>query len=60
MYKRKTRDIWELQANYGYGDGWEYVLEENTLKEAREQLETYKKNVTYPIRIVKKRVKIES
>lgn len=60
MYKRKTRDVWELQANYGYGDGWEYVLEEDTLREAKEQLATYKKNVTYPVRIVKKRVKIES
>ena len=31
MYKRKTYDVWELYIDYGYGDGWEYVLTEKSL-----------------------------
>ena len=42
MYKRKTRDEWEVQGNYGYG--WEMVTTENTRKEARAQLKCYREN----------------
>ena len=34
MYQRKTKDVWELQGDYGCG--WEYILEEDTRPEARE------------------------
>jgi len=34
-YIRKTKDEYQLLCNYGYGDGWEYVLAEDTMKEAR-------------------------
>lgn len=27
-YVRKTKDEYQLLANYGYGDGWEYVIAE--------------------------------
>ena len=36
-YIRKTKDEYQLLCNYGYGDGWEYVLAEDTMKEARDR-----------------------
>lgn len=56
-YTRKTYDEWEIQVNYGYG--WDCETAEATLKEARLQAETYRANVGYPVRIVKKRIPIK-
>jgi hypothetical protein len=56
MYKRITKDEYEIQGNYGYG--WETETTEETWKEAKVQAKCYRENVNYPIRIVKKRVKI--
>ena len=58
MYIRKTRDEYEIQGNYGYG--WECETTEETLKEAKAQAKCYRENVNYPIRIVKKRIKIDT
>lgn len=59
MYIRKTKDEYELQCNYGYGDGWEVVVTEETLKEVRERKKEYVENMPqYPYKIVKKRVKL--
>ena len=58
MYKRKTIDVWEIQGNCGYG--WEMETTEETKKDAIKQLKCYQENVNYPVRIVKKREKIES
>lgn len=56
-YTRKTKDVYILLSNYGYG--WEEELEEDTLKEAKEQLKTYSENCpNYQYRLNKKRVKI--
>ena len=41
MYKRKTYDVWELYIDYGYGDGWEYVLTEKSASEARKRRKEY-------------------
>ncbi len=58
-YVRKTRDVWHLLVNYGYGDGWEHEVTEETRKEAIEQRNTYRENCPqYPVRIVKKRERI--
>lgn len=57
-YIRKTRDEWEIQVNYGYGQGWECDTTEETWKDAKAQAKTYRENVPYPVRIVKKRVKL--
>jgi len=57
-YKRKTREEWEIQANYGYGHGWECVNTETTLENARRSLKEYRDNEPYPFKIVKKRVKL--
>ena len=60
-YTRKTRDEYELQANYGYGHGYECITAEDTRRAAREQLKTYRANGDYtPMRIVCKRVKLEA
>ena len=58
MYQRKTKDVFELQGNYGCG--WECILEEDSIKEAEKQLLYYEKNeFQYPHRIKKRRVKLE-
>ena len=36
-YIRKTKDEYQLYCNYGYGDGWEYVLAEDTPQEAKQR-----------------------
>jgi hypothetical protein len=56
MYKRKTRDEWEIQGNYGHG--WEMVTTEETRKAATVQLRCYNLNESAPHRIKKIRVKI--
>ena len=59
-YQRKTKDIYVLEVWYGPQYGWEYELEEETYKAAREQLNSYKENCPqYPARIKKKRKRIE-
>jgi hypothetical protein len=56
-YQRKTRDEWEIQSNHGYG--WDLECTEETLSDAREQLRTYRANVSVPVRMVKRRVRLE-
>ena len=41
-YQRKTRDVWKLMVNYGYGHGWEHELTEFTIAEARQRLKEYR------------------
>ena len=55
-YKRKICDEWEIQVNYG--QGWECDTTETTWKDAKAQAKTYRENISYPVRIVRKRVKI--
>ena len=59
-YKRRTKDVWEIQVRYGPEYGYECVTTEDTLVEAMEQLKCYQENEPqYPSRIVKKRVRID-
>lgn len=55
MYIRKTKDIFILEQNYGYG--WEYVLEEDNRKDILQRKKEYIENTNYPTRIIKKREK---
>ena len=56
-YVRKTKDVYYLMGNYGYG--WEEMFECENWKDAREQLKTYRDNEPqYSHKIVKRRVKI--
>lgn len=58
-YIRKTRDEYWLLCNYGYGDGWEYVLSEDTVSEIKQRRKEYIENMPqYPYKIVKKRIPI--
>lgn len=41
-YVRKTKDVWDLMSNYGYG--WESEVSYNTYKEAKEDLIAYREN----------------
>ena len=57
MYKRKTKDVYVLMSNYGYG--WEEELEEDTLKEGKERLKEYRDNcINASYKLIKKRVKL--
>lgn len=55
-YTRKTRDIYETQVDYGYG--FETVTIEETYKEAKEMALCYWENERRPVRIVKRREKM--
>ena len=55
--KRKTRDVYRLYVDYGYG--YELELEEFTAKEARQRLREYAENCPqYPAYIKKGRERI--
>jgi hypothetical protein len=56
VYTRKTKDVWAIMGNYGYG--WEEVTAEDTKKDAIEQLKTYRDNENYPFKIKKYREKL--
>ena len=58
-YKRKTKDVWVIQTNYGYG--WEDECTEETLSEAVVTYEEYLENLTgrAVMRLRKKRVRRE-
>lgn len=56
-YKRKTRDVWELYVDYGYG--WEYATAEFTRGEIKQREKEYKENCPqYPVKLVKHRERI--
>lgn len=57
-YKRKTRDEYNIEGNYGHG--FERVHTEDTLKEARARLKEYREHEPgTSFRLKKKRVYIE-
>ncbi len=43
-YIRKTRDTYDVEGNYGYGDGWEVVTAADTRKEAQDLRKDYREN----------------
>lgn len=60
MYKRKTRDVWWLMSNYGYG--WECEVTYDNLKEAKDDLKAYRENCAgkgWVFRLEKHRERIE-
>ena len=42
-YKRKTRDRWDIETNYGYG--WEVENSEYTREDARRSFREYRENM---------------
>ena len=57
MYKRKTRDRWDLMSNYGYG--WECECSDYTYSEAKQTLKEYRENGNGNYKLEKHREKIE-
>lgn len=57
MYIRKTEDVYYIYGNCGYGWDIECCCEDYA--DAKIQLKTYKENVSYPVKIVKKRERIK-
>lgn len=59
MYKRKTRDRWDIETNYGYG--WECECSEYTWKEAKQTAKEYRENACgrFSVRVTKHREKLE-
>ena len=56
--QRKTRDEWQLHANYG--QGFEHEISEDSWKEMRDRLKEYRENAPeYQYKAVKRRVKLE-
>ena len=59
MYKRKTRDRWDIETSWGYG--WECECSEYTRKEALQTLKEYRDNSysRYATRLKQHREKIK-
>jgi hypothetical protein len=58
---RKTRDVWVVQGNYGYGQGWEDVTAEETRDEIKQRLREYRENEPgTPFRVRRRRERIEA
>ena len=57
--KRKTKDVYEVRGDYGYGHGFEMVTTEETVGEARDRLREYRANepgIPFKIKKVRERV----
>lgn len=57
-YVRKTKDEFQLLANYGFGHGWECICVGESRKEIRQRLREYRVNEGGHYRVICKRVKI--
>lgn len=61
-YKRKTKDRWDIETNYGYG--WETENSEYTREDARRSLREYRENMQRygmcMVRMTKHRERIEA
>ena len=57
MYQRKTKDIYELWTNYGYG--WEVEVEEESYAEIKQRYKEYRENTNAAIKIKKRRERLE-
>ena len=60
MYIRKTRDVYEIHVDYGYGDGFEHEITESTWAEGKARLKEYRENCPeYSSKMVCKRERIQ-
>ena len=56
-YVRKTRDVWYIMTNYGYG--WECENVELTYADAKRSVREYRENTNAAVRLEKHRERIE-
>lgn len=54
-YKRKTKDVYHVQGNYGYGHGFETECTEYIWKDAKQRLKEYRENGPGVYRLIKRR-----
>jgi len=52
----KYEYVFVLQGNYGYGDGWEDLTAEDTLRDAKQRKKEYRENEGGNYRIINRRV----
>jgi hypothetical protein len=58
MYIRKTRDEWQIHANYG--QGYEHECSYDKFKEARDDIKAYRENrPEYQYKLVSRRAPIK-
>ncbi len=59
-YIRKTKTVYRIQGNYGYGHGWETECEEDTRKEALARLKEYRENGpgSYRLRVGREKLNV--
>jgi len=55
MRPNKYTYLWIVQANYGYGHGWEDVAASESHHEARQTLKEYQENEGGRLRLIKRR-----
>lgn len=55
MYKRKTKDVYQILCDYG--NGLEVVTEEETFRDCKRMLNDYIKNDYYARRITYKKIR---
>lgn len=58
-YVRKTRDVFDVQGDYGHGDGFETVTAETSRVEARTRLAEYRANepgIPFRIKTTRERI----
>jgi len=55
-YVRKTKDVYNIVTNYGYG--WEVECSEETYKEAKQRLKEYRENTSAQVKLEKKRERL--
>lgn len=58
-YKRKTKDVWVIQTNSGYG--WDDDTYEDSAHDAKVTAKVYRENSCgrFAVRIIKRRERIE-
>lgn len=65
-YVRKTKDVWIIEENWGYG--WEEACSHESKHEANENMKRYREDIrirlakgheTYQVRLRKRREKID-
>ena len=57
--QRVTRDSYDLEADYGYGNGYEVISSSDTMRDAKQTRKEYRENGDYAhMRIVKRRERV--
>lgn len=50
MVKKENKYLYGYKLYVNYGQGWEYELFEDTLKEIKQRVKEYRENTKYPVK----------